>query len=112
MSWWYYKFDGVQDVSGSVGGIGVCFADTEADIGLRDAFTGKVLLGGSTCHAIAEGTDWMLDSSGTWHKQPEAHTTQLDLSGYYTSAEVDAAIAAALASYTNTSGMKCIWMVL
>ena len=46
MSWWYYKFDGVQDVSGSVGGIGVCFADAEADIGARDAFTGKVLLGG------------------------------------------------------------------
>lgn len=103
MSFWYYTFDGVQDVSGDVGGIGVCYADKEADIGTRTAFTGKVLLGGSTCHAIAEGSDWMLDSAGVWHKQPDPHTTQLDLSGYYTKAEVDAAIAAAEAAASIAS---------
>ena len=98
MSFWYYTFDGVQDVSGDVGGIGVCYADKETDIGSRTAFTGKVLLGGSTCHAIAEGSDWMLDSSGVWHKQPDPHTTQLDISGYYTSAETDTAIASAIST--------------
>lgn len=105
MSWWYYKFDGIQSVGSDVGGIGVCYADTEADIGTRTDFSGKVLLGGSTCHAISEGTDWMIDSSGVWHKQPDPHTTQLDLSDYYTDAETDAAISAALASYTDTAGM-------
>ena len=102
MSFWYYTFDGVQDVSGDVGGIGVCYADKETDIGSRTAFTGKVLLGGSTCHAIAEGSDWMLDSSGVWHKQPDPHTTQLDISGYYTSAETDTAIASAISTAQTT----------
>lgn len=91
-----YKWDGVQDVSGTVGVIAQCFGDTEADKPARGAFTGYTLLAQSTFHAIAEGTDWMMDTSGTWHKQPDAHTTQLDLSGYYTSAEVDAAISAAI----------------
>ena len=105
MSWWCYKFDGIQSVGSDVGGIGVCYADTEADIGTRTDFSGKVLLGGSTCHAIAEGTDWMIDSSGVWNKQPDPHTTQLDLSDYYTDTETDAAISTALASYTDTAGM-------
>lgn len=94
-----YKWDGVQDVSGTVGAIAQCFGDTEADKPARGDFTGYTLLAQSTFHAIAEGTDWMMDTSGTWHKQPDAHTTQLDLSGYYTSAEVDAAISAALSDY-------------
>lgn len=93
-----YKWDGVQDVSGTVGAIAQCFGDTEADKPARGDFTGYTLLAQSTFHAIAEGTDWMMDTSGTWHKQPDAHTTQLDLSGYYTSAEVDAAISAAIRS--------------
>ena len=46
-----------------------------------------------------------MTSSGTWVLQPSPMTTQLDLSGYYTSAETDTEISTALASYTDTAGM-------
>ena len=46
-----------------------------------------------------------MNSSGTWVLQPSPMTTQLDLSGYYTSAETDTEISTALASYTDTAGM-------
>lgn len=93
------KYSGVQDVSGTTGVIAECYADTEADIGTRTDFSGFTLLASSTCHVIDDGSDWMLDTAGTWHKQPDQHTTQLDLSGYYTSAEVDSAISSALSDY-------------
>lgn len=95
MSWWMQKYSGVQDVSGTTGVIAECYADTESDIGTRTDFSGFTLLASSTCHVIDDGSDWMLDTAGTWHKQPDQHTTQLDLSGYYTKSEVDAAVAAA-----------------
>ena len=113
MSYWLQEWTAVQDVSGTAGVIGKCYADTEADIGSRSAFTGKTLLATSTCHAIAEGSDWEMDSSGTWHKQPDPHTTQLDLSGYYTSAESDERYArigtgTSVANGTNLDTLKTI----
>ena len=43
-----------------------------------------------------------MDSGGTWRLQPSPTTTQLDLSGYYTSAETDTAIATALNTEMTT----------
>ena len=85
--------------------VGIVYCDTAADLPAVNAFSQGNLVQGSKAKDIDTGDEYMMNSSGTWIKQPAPNTTQLSLTDYYTSAEVDAAIAAALASYTNTSDM-------
>ena len=88
---------GTQDV------IGLVICDDVSDLPAYNDFSGFALKMGSKAEIIADGSRYRMDSTGTWIQQPEGVT--LDLTGYYTSAEVDAAINTALASYTNTSDM-------
>ena len=78
--------------------IGQCYADTAADLPAASDFPQYgLLVATSTCHVIDEDITYQMDGSGAWHKK---HTgVSLDLSGYYTSAEVDNAIASALSGY-------------
>ena len=89
---------GTQDV------IGLVICDDVSDLPAYNAFSGFELKMGSKAEIIADGSKYRMDSTGTWILQTEGVT--LDLTGYYTSAEVDAAINTALASYTNTAGMN------
>lgn len=80
-----------------------CIVDTAADLPAQNALSPYTIVCPSTARTV-DGERYMMNSAGTWILQPEGVT--LDLTGYYTSAEVDAAIAAALASYTNTADMN------
>ena len=91
--------------SGTQDAIGVIICDTVSDLPAVNAFSGISLYMGSVADIIQTGDRYKLNSSGTWIKQPAPTTTQLDLSGYYTDAETDAAISAALASYSDTAGL-------
>lgn len=64
--------------------------DAQSDLPAANAYTGYVLAMGCTAKVIADGTDWMLNSSGTWVQQPAG--VQLDLTGYYTAAQVDSIV--------------------
>lgn len=90
--------------SGYVDVIGHVVCDTVADLPTYDAYQsdGVTLRMGSKAEIIADGSIYKLDSSGTWVLQPADAQIALDLSGYYTSAQVDSL----LASYTNTSDMN------
>ena len=90
--------------SGYVDVIGQVVCDTVADLPTYDAFQtdGVTLRMGSRAEVIADGSIYKMDSTGTWVQQPSPTTTQLDLSGYYTSAQVDSL----LSSYSNTSDMN------
>ena len=79
--------------------LAVLRSDAEADLPTTNAFSGYVLYKGSTCHCVLESTDWMLDSTGTWRKQISDNSVSIDLTGYYTSAQVDQAIADALRAF-------------
>lgn len=100
MSKLLYKTEQVGDfASGTVDVIGHVICDTTADLPTSTEFQtdGVTLLMGSTADIIQDGTRYKMDSSGTWVQQPSEF--QLDLTSYYTSAQTDAAIAAALSSY-------------
>lgn len=78
--------------------IGQCYADTAADLPAASDFPQYgLLIATSTCHCIAEDITYQMDGSGAWH--PKHTGISLDLSGYYTSAEVDSAISSALSGY-------------
>lgn len=64
--------------------------DAQSDLPAVNAYTGYVLAMGCTAKVIADGTDWMLNSGGTWVQQPAG--VSLDLTGYYTSAQVDSIV--------------------
>lgn len=83
---------GRQDVLATV------LCDAQADLPGADDFPGFHLIIGTKAE-VMDGTLWRMLSSGTWQQQPAPHTVQLDLSGYYTSAEVDSAISSALSGY-------------
>ena len=70
------------------------YCDTQADLPGADDFTCHMMLGSRA--EVMDGTVWRMKSDGTWEQQPAPNTTQLDLSGYYTAAQADAAIAAAI----------------
>ena len=114
MSSWIVKYESKGNVSSGSDilelALAQCIADSETDLPSQDAFTGKRLYKGSTCKCLQECTEWELNSSAVWKKQESANSVTLDLSGYYTSAQVDAAITAAvnsaLASYTTTADMN------
>lgn len=91
--------------SGSRDVIGHVICDDVSDLPAATDFSGVTLKMGSTADIIANGDRYKMNSSGTWVLQPSPMTTQLDLSGYYTSAETDTAISTALSSYTDTAGM-------
>ena len=92
------------EISGSNQDIVIdAIVDTPSDLPAQNDLSPYVIVCPSTIRCVS-GERYMMDSGGIWIQQPEGVT--LDLSGYYTSAEVDAAIAAALASYTNTSDMN------
>ena len=91
--------------SGTQDAIGVIICDTVSDLPAVNAFSGISLYMGSVADIIQAGDRYKLNSSGTWIKQPAPTTTKIDLSDYYTDTETDAAIIAALASYTDTAGM-------
>lgn len=92
--------------SGSQNVLGHVICDTVADLPAPTDFTGQVLVMGSWADIIQTGDSYKMHSDGTWELQPAPTTTQLDLSGYYTSAEVDSAISTALSAYTNTTDMN------
>lgn len=76
---------------GTVSIVAHVLCDDQSDLPGVSDFSGYLLALGCTAHVAADGTDWMLDSSGTWHQQPSG--VSLDLTGYYTSAQVDTLVA-------------------
>lgn len=75
--------DGI-DVNGRLGIIGKCIADNFADLPAKTYFTGYSLENGSTGTTSEDGAEYIMDSSGDWHK--------IDKSPYadvYTKTEVD-----------------------
>ena len=63
------------------------FIDSDDDLVGLSYFDTIKLLQGSTAEDISTGDTYMMKSDGTWVLQPKSN--QLDLTGYYTSAEVD-----------------------
>lgn len=80
-----------------------CIVDTAADLPAQNDLAPFTIVCPSTARTV-DGERYMMNSAGTWVLQPSG--VSLDLTGYYTAAEVDAAINTALASYTNTSDMN------
>lgn len=74
--------------SGRQNCVGIVYCDTQADLPAPDDFTCHLMLGSRA--EVMDGTVWRMKSDGTWEQQPAPNTTQLDLSGYYTTAQVDA----------------------
>lgn len=82
------KYSAIAPASGGVTPIiATIYCDTQADLPAANAYTGYSLSLGSKAKVASDGTEWMIDSSGTWHQQPSG--VSLDLTGYYTSAQVD-----------------------
>ena len=84
--------------SGDADIFGVVICDTQSDLPAQNHFTGYSLFMGSVAEVVEDGTKWKMNSSGTWKQQPADASVALDLSGYYTSAQVDAAINTAIMS--------------
>ena len=74
--------------SGRQNCVGLVYCDTQTDLPGADDFTCHLMLGSKA--EVMDGTVWRMKSDGTWEQQPAPNTTQLDLSGYYTTAQVDA----------------------
>ena len=64
-------------------------ADQQSDLPSRTAFSGLTLTAGSTAHVVADSTDWMINSSGTWVQQLNPLITNV-----YTKAEIDSMLTA------------------
>lgn len=75
--------------------VGKVYCDTAADLPATTAFSDFGTLTVSTkAYVISTGQVYMLNGSGSWVLQPSENNIQLDLTGYYTSAQTDAAITA------------------
>lgn len=102
MSYWvkdYTKFNDVTIDGTTYNGIvGHCLADTASDLPPRIQGT-KALLIGSECEIVSTGDKYTMDTYGNWHLQPRETSVALDLSGYYTSAEVEQAISDAIRAF-------------
>lgn len=89
-----------QYTSGSQNVLGTVICDTFSDLPAATDFTGFVLVMGSVADIIDTGDRYKLDSNGVWMLQPKPSsitaTVGLDLTGYYTAAQTDAAISNAL----------------
>lgn len=88
MSAWLY--DSVEYEDGIVGTL---FCDAESDIPSSITALNLPLKKMSMCRVIGSGNTYQLNSAGTWVLQPKGNSVSLDLTGYYTAAEVDQAIA-------------------
>ena len=66
------------------------FIDSSSDLVGLTHFDSIKLLQGSTAEDVSTGDNYMLKSDGTWVQQPAGIT--LDLTGYYTSSEIDTLI--------------------
>lgn len=74
-----------------------CCCDTAAELPAVNAFSSiGTLVATSTCKVINESATYQLNTQGVWKKKTDATSVALDLTGYYTSSEVDAAITAAI----------------
>lgn len=105
MSYWFKEYATLGKVTinsvqyDSV--VGVLFADTYADLPSRIIGT-KALAISSTCTVVDTGLKYMMDTYGNWNLMPTG--VQLDLTGYYTSAETDTEISDAITDFqTNTA---------
>lgn len=68
--------------------------DTSAELpNVNDFSTFGTLVATSTCRAIDESVTYQLNTHGVWKKKTDATSVALDLTDYYTQAEIDALIA-------------------
>lgn len=74
--------------------------DAQSDLPAVNDLSPYRIVSPSTCYVIADGSKWMLNSGDLWVQQPSG--VSLDLSGYYTSAQVDSAISTALSGYATS----------
>lgn len=90
-----YRLDKIVPLTGNTGGTVtiIChvLCDSQSDLPAATAVSGYLMALGTTAECADDGTKWMMDSAGTWHPQPSG--VSLDLTGYYTSAQVDALVA-------------------
>lgn len=90
-----YRLTKIVPLSGNTGGtvtiIAHVLCDSQSDLPAANAEAGYLMALGTTAECADDGTKWMMDSAGTWHPQPSG--VSLDLTGYYTSAQVDTIIA-------------------
>lgn len=82
------------------------YVDTQSDLPSATDLDGYTIVCPSKMTVIYDGSEWIIDETGTWRKQPGQFT--LDISGYYTSAETDAAISTALSDYTANTVNKAV----
>lgn len=78
--------------------------DAIADLPSGGVMTDYKLDIGSRAHVIADGSDWEIQSTGSWVRQPGR--LQLDLTGYATEQYVDDGLAAKVDTTTYTSGQS------
>lgn len=82
--------------------VGKVYCDTAADLPATTAFSDFGTLTVSTkAYVISTGQVYMLNGSGSWVLQPSENNIQLDLTGYYTSAQTDSAISAGVTAAIN-----------
>ena len=90
-----YRLTKIVPLTGNTGGTVTITAhvmcDSQSDLPAASAVTGYLMALGTTAECADDGTKWMMDSAGTWHQQPAGIT--LDLTGYYTSSQVDTIVA-------------------
>lgn len=75
----------------------VLIADTASD--LPSSTTDLIWLLGSSAKVVDDGSEYYINSNGVWVQQPSSN--QLDLTGYYTSAETDTLLAGKQDSLTS-----------
>lgn len=84
--------------------IGQCCCDTAAELPAVSAFASiGTLVATSTCRVIDESTTYQLNTQGVWKKKTDATSVALDLTGYYTANQVNAAIGDALSNYYTSA---------
>jgi hypothetical protein len=102
MSWWIKDHIAVNsDESKQLCSIE---ADTQASLPPADqtATAGFIIVRGSDAKDISTGDKYIMDSSGSWMKQPSG--VQLDLSGYATTQELTDGLASKVETSTYTAG--------
>lgn len=106
MSAYLADFAPWPDQNGIVGKI---YCDSVSDLPATNDFPdyGTLVLS-SKSYIVPTGDVYMMDGAGTWHLQPRENSVSLDLSGYYTSAEVDSAISSALSGYYTAAQVNSV----
>lgn len=80
--------------------VGKVYCDNVSDLPAATDFPeyGTLVLS-SKAYIVPTGDVYMMDSTGAWYLQPRENSVALDLSGYYTSAEVETAITDAIRAF-------------